>query len=193
MSPQGMNDLEIVLAESERMAGLIERLRDTYRPPQAEELQPTHLNAIIEDVYALVATHLRKNNVSFEFHPDFGLPVIMALPDQIRQVALNLMMNAVEAMTNGGKLTVSTAYSGDTREAMLTVTDTGMGISSAILPYIFDPFVTNKKRGTGIGLTISHDIVIKHSGRITAENNPDGSGATFKIWLPLGSTPVEVR
>ncbi|MEN9562877.1 MAG: hypothetical protein RIR73_1121 [Chloroflexota bacterium] len=193
MTPQGYNDLEIVIAESERMAGLIERLRDTYRPPQAEDLLPTHLNSIIEDVYALTATHLRKNNVTFEFQPDEDLPVIMALSDQIRQVALNLLMNGVEAMPNGGKLTVRTQYLMETDEILMSVCDTGMGISPAILPYIFDPFVTNKKRGTGIGLTISHDIVLKHRGRLIAENNVITSGATFKVWLPVAGIPVEIE
>jgi signal transduction histidine kinase len=193
MSAQGYNDLEIVIAESERMASLIERLRDTYRPPQAEDLQPTHLNSIIADVYALTATHLRKNNVTFEFQPDEELPVIMALSDQIRQVALNLLMNGVEAMQNGGKLTVRTQYLNETNEIMMSVCDTGMGISPAILPYIFDPFVTNKKRGTGIGLTISHDIVLKHRGRLIAENNVITSGATFKVWLPVAGIPAEIE
>jgi len=193
MSQQGVNDLEIVIAESERMAGMIERLRDTYRPPQAEDLQPTHLNIIIEDVYALLATHLRKNQVAFEFRPDPALPAISALPDQIRQVALNLMINAVEAMPSGGKLTVSTTYLPDTKEVLLFVSDTGTGIPASILPYIFDPFITNKKRGTGIGLTISHDIVIKHRGRIIAGNNDGETGATFKVWLPIGLPLAEVQ
>ncbi len=191
VSQQGLNDLEIVLAESERMAGLIERLRETYRPPQAEDLQPAQINNIIEDVYALLATHLRKNNVAFEFHPDPDIPAIMALPGQIRQVTLNLFMNAVEAMANGGTLTVSTTHLMETREVLMSVSDTGSGIAPNILPNIFDPFVTNKKRGTGIGLTISHDIVIKHRGRITAENNSE-EGATFKVWLPIEPAPAEL-
>jgi len=190
MSQQGLNDLEIVLAESERMASLIERLRETYRPPQVEDLQPAQINNIIEDVYALLATHLRKNNVAFEFHPDPEIPTIMALQGQIRQVTLNLLMNAVEAMPDGGNLMVSTMHLKETHEVLLAVSDTGSGIAPSILPNIFDPFVTNKKRGTGIGLTISHDIVIKHRGRITAENNPD-AGATFKVWLPIDPAPAE--
>jgi len=192
LSQQGLNDLEIVLAESERMASLIERLRETYRPPQVEDLQPAHVNNIIEDVHALLATHLRKNSVAFEFHPDPDIPAIMALPGQIRQVTLNLFMNAVEAMTDGGKLTVSTMGLNETQEIMIAVSDTGPGIAPSILPNIFDPFVTNKKRGTGIGLTISHDIVIKHRGRITAENNPE-TGATFKVWLPIEPASAELE
>lgn len=192
ISPQGRNDLEIVLAESERMAGLIERLRDTYRPPQAEEFRAIQVNNVIEDVYALLATHLRKNDVAFEFHPDQALPAIIAQPDQIRQVAINLLINAVEAMPGGGKVTVNTRFLRASNEALISISDTGAGISPSILPFIFDPFITNKKEGTGIGLTISHEIVFKHGGRITAENNPDGIGATFSIWLPISPAPEEV-
>jgi len=79
----------------------------------------------------------------------------------------------------------------ETREVLMSVSDTGSGIAPNILPNIFDPFVTNKKRGTGIGLTISHDIVIKHRGRITAENNSE-EGATFKVWLPIEPAPAEL-
>ena len=80
----------------------------------------------------------------------------------------------------------------ETQEIMIAVSDTGPGIAPSILPNIFDPFVTNKKRGTGIGLTISHDIVIKHRGRITAENNPK-TGATFKVWLPIEPASAELE
>lgn len=184
ISPQGLNDLDIVLAESERMAGMIDRLRTTYRPTQTEDFRPTQVNRIIEELFALIATHLRKNEVVFEFNPDPELPIITALPDQIRQVALNLLMNAVEAMPNGGKLTVYTRYQYDTHEVLMTVSDTGSGIPSSLLPLIFDPFITNKQRGTGIGLTISHDIVMKHNGRIEADNNYN-RGATFRVWLPV--------
>lgn len=192
LSVQGRNDLEIVLAESERMAGLIEQLRDTYRPPQVDEFKEIQVNNVIEDVYALLATHLRKNQIAFEFHPDQDLPVLIAQPDQIRQVILNLFINAVEAMSEGGKLTVSSAFVKDAKEVLVSISDTGAGISAGIMPFIFDPFITNKKEGTGIGLTISHEIVIKHGGRIAAENNADGHGATFKFWLPIMPIHEEV-
>ncbi len=182
ISPQGRQDLEIVLAESERMAGLIERLRSTYRAAQPQDFQDTQVNNIVKDVLALITTHLRHNQITFDFHPDPELPNIPALADQLRQVVLNLLMNAVEAMTSGGQLTVSTKL--EHAEILLTVSDTGMGIDADILPNIFDAFVTNKLRGTGLGLTITHDIVIKHRGRITAENNAD-KGSTFSVWLPL--------
>ena len=92
-------------------------------------------------------------------------------------------MNSVEAMTMGDTLTVSTELLENTNEVLLTVSDTGTGISSDLLPNIFEAFVTNKQKGTGLGLTITYDIVLKHSGRITAENKAD-RGSIFKVWLP---------
>ena len=189
LSVQGRQDLDIVLSESERMAALIARLRATYRPAHIEDFQPMQLNDVIEDVHALIATHLRHNEISFEFHPDPEVPAIPGLADQIRQVILNLLMNAVEAMTSGGRLTVATLYQREAGEVLLRVSDTGPGIEPDILPSIFDAFVTNKEHGTGLGLTITYDIVNKHRGRIQAENNPTG-GATFNLWLPAGEVPI---
>ncbi len=189
ISPQGRQDLDIVLAESERMANMISQLRATYRPIQTEDFRLTQLNNIVEDVHTLIATHLRHNEVTFEFHQNPELPPILALSDQIRQVVLNLFMNAVEAMSNGGKLIISTNLSEDTSEVLLTISDTGTGISPTILPNIFDAFVTDKQTGTGLGLTITYDIVIKHRGRITAQNNED-HGSTFKVWLPIKSKEI---
>ena len=94
-------------------------------------------------------------------------------------------MNAVESMTTAGDVDrIHQPSARDSKEILLTVSDTGEGIPPELLPTIFEAFVTNKEKGTGLGLTISYDIVIKHHGRITAENNPD-PGALFKVWLPI--------
>jgi len=186
LTSQGQQDLEIVLSEAERMAAMIARLRATYRPAQDEDFQPLDLNRLVEDVYALVATHLRHNGISFAFHPDPGLPLVPGLANQLRQVLLNLFMNSVEAMTGGGKLDVCTLFLSEDGEVFLSVTDNGPGIEPSLLPHIFEAFVTGKQSGTGLGLTISYDIILKHNGRIEAKNNPEG-GATFSIWLPAGA------
>ncbi len=190
ISPQGRQDLQIVLAESERMAGMIERLRATYRPIHEDEFQPAQINKIIEDVHALISTHLRHSHIAFEFHPDPELPQVCALADQLRQVVLNLMMNAVEAMQNGGRLAVCTQYLPEDEQVLLTIADTGPGIPNDLLPFIFEAFVTNKPNGTGLGLTISYDIVMKHRGKILAENGASG-GAVFKVWLPLRNGEIK--
>ncbi len=185
ISSQGHQDLELVLSETERMASLIGRLRASYRPTSAKDFQEIQLNAVVEDVHALTTTYMRHRNITFEFLPDNELPVIMGIPDQIRQVVLNLFMNGVEAMHDGGHLAAHTQRLGDKDSILFSVTDTGPGIDPQILPHIFEPFITNKENGTGLGLTITADIVRRHNGEIQAENNPDG-GATFRVWLPMG-------
>jgi signal transduction histidine kinase len=190
LSAQGYQDLGIILAETERMAALIERLRSAYRPIRIRDFQPIQLNNLVEDVYMLIATHMRHKQIAFEFHPDSNLPAVPAMADQIRQVVLNLFLNAIEIMNPGGCLIVQTQTLPAQREILLSVKDTGPGIDPEILSDIFEPFVTDKPTGTGLGLTITQDIIHQHHGRIEAENNPEG-GATFKVWLPLddGESP----
>ncbi|MGZ6347035.1 MAG: GAF domain-containing protein, partial [Anaerolineales bacterium] len=183
ISDQGRQDLQIVFEETERMGAMIDRLRFAYRPIRAEDFQQVKLNGIVEDVRALMATHMRHKEISFEFHPDPELRAVPGIPDQIRQVLLNLFINAVEAMKMGGCLTVQTQQLPEQDKILLSVTDTGPGIDPAILSHIFEPFITDKETGTGLGLTITNDIIRHHHGDIQAENNP-GGGATFKVWLP---------
>jgi signal transduction histidine kinase len=168
------------------MAAMLERLRATYRPFHAEDFQPVNIGVLIEDVYALISTHLRHHQITFEFRSDPGLPLLSGLSDQLRQVMLNLFMNAADAMPAGGSLIVSASLVPENQEILIRITDTGPGIDPAILPNIFEAFVTNKELGTGLGLAIVYEIVIKHGGRIQAANNPEG-GATFTLWLPLGN------
>jgi signal transduction histidine kinase len=184
LSKQGQQDLGIILSETERMAALIERLRSAYRPIRIRDFQPVHLNNLIEDVYALIATHMRHKEIAFEFFPDPELPVISGIADQIRQVVLNLFLNAIEIMSPGGCLTVQTQRLMPQKEILFSVRDTGPGIDSDILSSIFEPFVTSKSTGTGLGLTITHDIIHQHHGRIEAENHRNG-GAVFHVWLPI--------
>jgi PAS domain S-box-containing protein len=183
ISPQGKQDLEIVLSETERMAAMLQRLRASYRPVSPDDFKPVRLNDVIKDVCALVGGHLRHNQVSFEFRADQSLPAVPGVEDQLRQVVLNLFMNAVDAMPDGGHLTIATRHVVESGQALITVCDNGPGIEDSISSNIFDAFVTNKDGGTGLGLTISHEIIQRHRGRIQAENNPN-QGATFSIWLP---------
>jgi PAS domain S-box-containing protein len=184
LSLKGRRNLNIVLSEADRMAAMFERLRATYQPIRAEDFQPTLINSIIEDVHALMATHLRHAHITFEFRADPILPPVPGSSDQLRQVIINLFMNATDAMEDGGHLTVSSEFLSESYEALICVADTGMGIDAAILPHVFEPFVTDKEKGTGLGLAISSEIVSNHGGRMTAENRPEG-GAIFRVWLPV--------
>lgn len=186
ISLQGRQDLNIVLAETERMATMLERLRTTYRPLHEEDFHAMQVNSIIDDVYALMATHLRHHHITYQFVPDQELPLVQGLPDQLKQVILNLFMNSVEAMNQGGCLSVTTLCLRDCSEIQVTIKDTGEGIDPAILPNIFEAFITNKEGGTGLGLAIVYEIVTKHGGRIRAENCPEG-GAKFTVNLPFDS------
>jgi len=183
LSEQGKQDLDIILSETERMASLIGRLRSTYRATQAEDFQEIRLNDMVEDVHALTSTYMRHRSIVFTFHPDPDLPAVPVIPDKIRQVILNLFMNAIEAMQSGGELIVHTYHLPEQERVLITFADTGSGINPEIHFRIFEPFVTDKDTGTGLGLTITADIVHQHRGEILAENNPE-AGAIFKVWLP---------
>jgi PAS domain S-box-containing protein len=184
LSDQARQDIEVIIAEAERMASLIERLRSAYRPVRLRDFQPISLNRLIEDVYALIITKMRHSEIAFNFVPEPELPDVSGLPDQLRQVMLNLFLNAIEVMQPGGCLTVETHGLLQQNEVMLIVKDTGPGIDPEILPRVFDAFITSKHSGTGLGLTITHDIIQQHHGHIEAENDPE-AGAIFKIWLPM--------
>lgn len=184
ISEQARQDLDVILSEAERMAALIERLRSAYRPVRMKDFQSVDMNGLIEDVHTLISTHMRHKMIVFEFIPESDLPAVLGLPDQLRQVVLNLFLNAIEIMKPGGRLTVLTQCLTEQQEILLTVKDTGPGIEAEILPHIFDAFITSKHTGTGLGLTITHDIIQQHHGRISAENAPEG-GAVFNVWLPM--------
>ncbi len=183
LDKQAQDDLDVALTESRRMADLIDRMRETYRPTTATEFHPESLNVLIAEVEKLISTHLRHNEITFEFKPDPRLPLVPCLYDHLKQVILNVSLNAVDAMPNGGRLTVSTSMSPETNGIWMTFADTGQGIAREDLPNIFDPFFTRKAGGTGLGLAISYDIVQHHRGRIEVESE-QGQGTTFRIWLP---------
>jgi signal transduction histidine kinase len=183
LSPQAREDLQTVLNEADRMTDLIDRLRETYRPTVSEEFQLESLNALIIEVQKLISTHLRHSQIEFEFYPDENLPKIPMIRDQIKQVILNISLNAVEAMPEGGRMTVRTKTHSKNGGISFSISDTGPSISPKILPYIFDPFVTTKEGGTGLGLAITYDIVRRHDGIIEVKSEPH-KGTTFNVWLP---------
>jgi len=163
---------------------LIARLREIYRPVVNEDFKMGMINELVLEVQTLLNTHLRHKKIVFEFLPDEKLPSIPMIHDQMKQVILNISLNAVEAMPEGGKLSVRTAHYLKSGEVFLQISDTGTSINPHILPYIFDPFVTTKEGGTGLGLAITYDIIQRHDGRIEAESQT-GRGTTINIWLPV--------
>src|SRR5258708_5941950 len=181
--------LEQALFDSEKLAA-------TGRP--AAYLVPTDLNALVEEAETLVAKRLRERNVKIEKLLDPELPKVMASADQIKQVVLNLILNAAEAMAKGGLITVSTESHRDaasgfirTDAVRLHVADTGPGIAEEYLPHIFEPFFSTKgEQGTGLGLWVSLGIAQSHGGRLQVRNRP-GGGTVFSMTLPIAGPPSD--
>jgi len=175
----------VVEEEVHRIAGIISGLLDFYRPESAY-LEKTSVNRLVEDLLMLVGIQLEKQGIAVEKDLARDLPGVVVAPDQLRQVLLNLVTNAQDAMPNGGTLTVRTfgevLARGD--RVVISFTDSGHGIPPENLPYIFDPFFTTKgKKGTGLGLSVSYGIVQSFDGMMEAKSAP-GEGTTFTISLP---------
>jgi two-component system NtrC family sensor kinase len=177
---QGTPYLTILQQELARIAGIIERMRDFYRPDRGE-FAPCDLNQLLEHTLAVAVLNARHKAISVQFAPNTTLPSIQGNADQLRQVFLNLVINALDAMPDGGTLSVRTAF-GPT-VVLVEVADTGIGIPDDIRPRLFEPFYTTKTNGTGLGLSISAHIVTQHGGQIEVETNP-GKGTIFRVVLP---------
>ena len=166
----------------DRIARIIERMRDFYRPSRGE-LGPVDLNHLLEETLALAGLNLRHGAIQMIFAPAPDLPQVLGSGDQLRQVFLNLVLNATEAMPEGGTLTVRTA-AGPT-VVLVEIQDTGIGIPDDVRAHLFEPFWTNKANGTGLGLSISAHIVTQHGGQIEVDSVV-GKGSTFRGVLPFG-------
>jgi two-component system NtrC family sensor kinase len=167
--------------ESKRCKKIVQDLLSYARTPQPE-LEPTDLNHLLDQIVEFAANHTDLFGVKIirEFAPD--LPPVPADGDQIRQVAINLILNAGSAMNGNGVLTVRTIREEDF--AVVTFADTGCGISEEDQAHIFEPFFTTKERGTGLGLAITRQLIELHHGTIRIASMP-GEGTTVTIRLPL--------
>ncbi len=187
---QMRDDLETIDREAARTRRIVKSLLDFARTSDPV-LAPADLNAIVEEAVMLVCTRsvLKKVSLEKDLSP---LPAVMLDANQIKQVLVNLLNNALQAMPAGGRLAVATRLT--EREtngvyrpvAAVRVSDSGTGIPSQDLGRIFDPFFTTKEvgQGTGLGLSVSYSIVEKHTGRIEVESAP-GKGSSFTMLLPV--------
>ncbi|HJZ47968.1 MAG TPA: ATP-binding protein, partial [Roseiflexaceae bacterium] len=176
----GSQYLSIACEQLARIAGIIERMRDFYRPSRGE-LAEADLNELLAGTLALAGLNTRHVAIEVIFTPDAALPLVVCTADQLRQVFLNLILNAIEAMPTGGTLTVRSIAGPSV--AVVEVQDSGVGIPDDIRARLFEPFFTNKPSGTGLGLSISAHIVTQHGGQIEVESSV-GQGSTFRVILP---------
>ena len=183
-------DLHDVIQELDRIEQIITGLLMFARPPQSRS-QACDLHQVLERTLDLLDLQLRDAQVTVTRELAEELPLVIADPDLLQQVLLNLCLNAIQAMPEGGKLNITTGVRRyRTRRSLVdvSVSDTGVGIQKELMEKIFDPFFTTRSMGTGLGLPISVQIVRDAGGVITAKNNP-GGGATLRVSLPLPAEP----
>lgn len=181
--------LQDIYFETERAGEIVKSLLDFTRE-QRPEWGPVDLGEVVESTRRILQNELALGNVLFEARIPPALPPVRGALNPLRQVFLNLFVNALHAMPAGGRLTVEAWASQG--KVCVEVKDTGGGIPPEVLPHIFDPFFTTKEpgKGTGLGLSVSQSIVRKHGGQIEVFSEP-GKGATFHLCLPAASLPSE--
>jgi signal transduction histidine kinase len=179
-------DLEIVMREAARARDVVRRLLDFARQSESTRARAS-LNDVIDDVVALSRHLIHTNGVELKLDLEENLPWILVDVNQMKQVLLNLIHNALQAMPSGGELCISTKS--DSRAGRdwvrVSVQDTGVGIPRPDQTRIFEPFYTTKgdQGGTGLGLSVTYGIVTDHAGQIDVESQP-GAGSKFSVWLP---------
>jgi two-component system NtrC family sensor kinase len=189
---QDAEDMDLVIRETKRCASIIRRLLDFARQ-KAPEKKFTDLNRVIEETARFIErpAHLQNTDITLELAPD--LPRVWVDEDQVKQVVMNMLVNAQHATEAGGSITVRTRTcdyrfrGGDDVPAVeIAIIDTGCGIPEGDLKKIFDPFFTSKEvgKGTGLGLSVSHGIVQAHGGVIRV-SSVVGQGTTFSVYLPI--------
>jgi|CXWL01.1.fsa_nt_gi PAS domain S-box-containing protein len=184
--PQAARDrCRLIAREAARIDELLESHLGQLRP-RPFDIQPCDLPSLLDDTLTLLRPNLLKNRVAVKKALAGDLPAVEASRAHLQQVCLNIAMNAIEAMPNGGELAITMRRETKrTAGVLLTFADTGKGIPPEDLKRIYEPFFTNgKAKGVGLGLTITHDIVERHGGQL-AIHCPPLSGAVVEVWLPL--------
>lgn len=183
LPPVAAEKFEIVRMEIQRLTRIIEDFIHLARPA-APRFQNVKIAEVILRAVQLIEEEARKQNVSIEVDAQDELQVHCD-PDQMAQVALNILQNACQAMTEGGKITVRVRRVRG--RVVIEFADTGPGIPEEYLERIFEPYVSTKKNGLGLGLPLCHNIVVAHGGTITVCSR-QGQGATFVVNLPIGTS-----
>ena len=177
----------MVMQEARRASSVVRRLLDFAR--QGERIRASaDLNEVVNDVIALTRHLIQTNNVALILDLDSSLPWVTIDSNQMKQVLLNLIHNGLQAMPNGGEMHVRT-FSGfreNRKWLIMSVRDTGIGITPEDQEKIFEPFFTTKsgRGGTGLGLSVTYGIVADHGGVIEVISQSN-KGSAFEVWLPL--------
>ncbi len=175
----------VVAAEaSARAAGIVAQLRALHRRSRLEERELTNLNTLLKDVLILTRKQCEDFRVEVVWQACSDLPSLQLMPGTMQQVFLNLVINAIEAMPQGGRLGVTMKRTEQPQGVSVEFDDTGTGIAPEMLEHLFEPFNTTKPEGLGLGLFISQNTVQQHGGSLKVQSRL-GRGTTFTVWLPL--------
>lgn len=180
--------LDVARGEIHRLDYIITQFLGAIRPTPPQ-LTPASLNEIAEKTLALLRPEIENRGISIKSRLARNLTLTPVDATQWQQVLVNLIKNAMQAMTTGGTLTVQTGESGD--GVWISIADTGGGIPQEQINRIFEPFYTTKKKGSGLGLMIVQRIVRAHNGRIELQSDL-GRGTTFRVWLPSRERPTRL-
>lgn len=173
--------LQIIQKECRRLDRLLTNFLEFARP-RPPAFMSTDIGLVLDSVIVLAGHALSPGCITLSKQLSDNMPVIDCDAEQLKQVMLNLTLNAIQAMPHGGQITLSAGV--EHRQAVIQVVDEGLGIRPDHLDRIFDPFFTTKANGTGLGLAVAHQIVQQHGGSVVARRNPS-EGMTFAIMLPL--------
>jgi two-component system NtrC family sensor kinase len=185
MSPDEQQEYLVMIDEEvNRLRDLVTRTLDFARRP-TQAMKPTDLNMLLQKVLALVSKYLQHHNITLQCDLAPDLPSVLTTSNEISQVFLNLLLNAAEAMAEGGSLRISTHVVDDDRIA-INFADTGCGIAPEHLDHVFEPFFSTKEKGTGLGLAVSYNIVKRHNGEIIVQSARE-EGTTFTVLLPISA------
>jgi signal transduction histidine kinase len=166
-----------------RIDGLVQELLN-FAKPSPPQLKQVNIHQLIEQTLDLLNNEIIRHKINLNTSFENKNILVHIDPKQIKQALLNIFLNAIEAMPNGGRLGVIARSEATKQSFIIEITDSGCGINPKDLPHIFDPFFSKKDHGTGLGLSITHEIIKNHNGKILTESEL-GKRTTFRIELPL--------
>jgi signal transduction histidine kinase len=173
--------LAIIQKECRRLKRLVSNFLE-FAKPRSPQYRRVQLESLFDSVIGLASHAIGHEPIQIHKVLAPNLPSCSCDPEQIQQIILNLTINAIQAMPEGGEIVLAAAKQGE--NFLLQVIDQGRGVEAGLLDKIFDPFFTTKENGTGMGLSVAHQIVAQHGGSLTAKKN-ERQGMTFSVWLPL--------
>jgi signal transduction histidine kinase len=175
----------IVSEEIARLEGIIRHFLEFSRPPTIRS-QRQDVGRVVGNAVELLELRLKEKKICVAMGPTTGLPAVMADADQLKQVFINLLNNAIDAMTEGGEIRITSISANDADGrpmVVVRVADTGPGMPEDIRNHIFEPFFTTKDTGTGLGLCIAAHIMDRHGGLLVLESSTE-KGTVFAVWTP---------